>query len=209
MKKNVTVLTHPLIQRDLTILRNKNTSFELFRSVLHRISRCMAYEVLKDLSMQPVSIETPLAKANGVKLKEDVILIPILRAGLGLVNGFIELVPESRVGHIGMFRDERTLQPVEYYFKVPPVLKTARVLVLDPMLATGGSAVMAVSLLKKHGARTIVFVSLIAAPEGIRALQDSCPSVSIYTCAIDKKLNSIGYIVPGLGDAGDRIFGTK
>lgn len=207
--KNITVLTHPLIQRDLTILRDKNTSFELFRTVLHRTSRCIAYEVLKDLSIQSVSLETPLAKARGVRLKEEVILVPILRAGLGLVNGFIELLPEARVGHIGVFRDERTLQPIEYYFKVPPLLKKARVIVLDPMLATGGSATMAVTFLKRNGAKNIVFVSLVAAPEGIQALQKAHPSVPIYTCAIDKKLNSSGYIVPGLGDAGDRIFGTK
>lgn len=207
--KNFFILNHPLIQRDLTILRDKKTSPELFRAVLHRISICLAYEVLKDMSLTRIPIETPLTKTKGMKLKEEVILVPILRAGLGLVNGFTELLPEARVGHIGLFRDEKTLQPVEYYFKVPRTLQKARVLVLDPMLATGGSAAMAVSFLQKRGAQKLVFVSLVAAPEGVTTLRKAHPDLPIYTCALDKKLNEHGYILPGLGDAGDRIFGTK
>lgn len=207
--KNLYILDHPLIQRDLTVLRNKKTSPEIFRTVLQRISLCLAYEVLKNLALETIAIETPLTKTTGKRLKEEVVVVPILRAGLGLVHSFTELLPEARVGHIGLFRDEHTLQPVEYYFKVPPIVGKALVLVLDPMLATGGSAAMALSFLQKRGAKNLVFVSLVAAPEGVKTLRKAHPAVPIYTCALDKKLNEHGYIVPGLGDAGDRIFGTK
>jgi uracil phosphoribosyltransferase len=207
--KEVIVIDHPLIQRDLTILRDKKTNPEIFRSVLHRISLCMAYESLRRLDVRSVPIETPLAKTKGISLKQEVVLVPILRAGLGMLQGFTDLLPESRVGHIGMFRNEETLQPVEYYCKLPENTSKAIVFILDPMLATGGSANLAITFLQKQNAHNIALVSVVAALEGIRAVQKVHPQVPIFTCAVDSKLNEHGYIVPGLGDAGDRIFGTK
>jgi uracil phosphoribosyltransferase len=169
----------------------------------------MAYEVTRDLPVRRTRVRTPLETTAGAVVKPSIVLVPILRAGLGLVGGFVEVIPDARVGHIGLYRDEETLQPVDYYFKVPRHLGKALVVVLDPMLATGGSAAAAVTFLKKKGARWIRFVSLVAAPEGVRVLRRAHPEVEIYTCALDRTLNQHGYILPGLGDAGDRIFGTE
>lgn len=207
--KNLKIIAHPLIQRDLTLLRNKRTPSNLFRAILRRASILMAYEVTRDLPLKTVSVTTPLERTSGAVVADSVVLVPILRAGLGLVGGFVEVIPDARVGHIGLYRNEETLQPVDYYFKVPRNLGKALVLVLDPMLATGGSAVAAVEYLKKKGARKIRFVCLVAAPEGVRALSKAHPDVLIFSCALDRKLNQHGYILPGLGDAGDRIFGTE
>jgi uracil phosphoribosyltransferase len=206
--KNLTIITHPLVKRDLTILRDKNTPSSTFRSVLRRTAALMAYEVTGELTLNNITVRTPLEKTEGYAVKESIILVPILRAGLGLVGGFVEVMPNARVGHIGMYRDEETLKPVDYYLKFPKKLNDALVIVLDPMLATGGSAVAAVSVLKNKGAKKIRFVSLVAAPEGVKLLSKNHPDVKIFTCALDRELNNKGYILPGLGDAGDRIFGT-
>jgi len=169
----------------------------------------MAFEVTKDLPLRSVIVSTPLARAKGSVLAKPVVLVPILRAGLGLVGGFVEMLPDSRVGHIGLYRDEKSLKPVDYYFKVPNKIKEAVVFLLDPMLATGGSTSAALTYLKKRGARNLICVTLLAAPEGVRVVQSGHPDVKIYTCSLDEKLNGKGYIMPGLGDAGDRIFGTE
>lgn len=207
--KNLTVLHHPLVQRDLTLLRDKRTPSNQFRSILRRASTLMAFEVTRDLVLREISLRTPLASAKGYVLARPVVLVPILRAGLGLVGGFVEVLPDARVGHIGLYRDEQSLKPVDYYFKVPKNLKEAMVFLLDPMLATGGSLAAAITYLKKRGARTLVSVTLVAAPEGVTRVHREHPDVPIFTCSLDKKLNSKGYILPGLGDAGDRIFGTE
>ena len=206
--KNLIVIDHPLVKRDLTILRDKKTPSNIFRAVLRRMASLMAYEVTRDLVVKRTSIVTPLEKTTGYKIVHEIVLVPILRAGLGLVGGFVEIIPDARVGHIGLYRDEDTLKPVDYYAKFPRNLGDALILVLDPMLATGGSATAAVSFLKKKGAKKIRFVGLVAAPEGVRLLSSRHPDVTIYTCSLDRRLNAKGYILPGLGDAGDRIFGT-
>jgi uracil phosphoribosyltransferase len=169
----------------------------------------MAIEVTRDLPLKSAVVETPLAKTTGYVLSRPVVLVPILRAGLGLVGGFVEVLPDARVGHIGLYRDEQSLKPVDYYFKVPKNLREAMVFLLDPMLATGGSLAAAITYLKKRGAKTLVCVTLVAAPEGVRRVHKEHPEVPIFTCSLDKRLNSKGYILPGLGDAGDRIFGTE
>jgi len=207
--KNLFICEHPLVKRDLTVLRDKKTQSPVFRSVLRRTAVLMAYEVTADLSVKQITVETPLQKTKGHIVTDSIILVPILRAGLGLVGGFVEVLPNAQVGHIGMYRDEETLTPVDYYLKLPQNIRESLMLVLDPMLATGGSAVGAVSVLKQKGARRIRFVSLVAAPEGVRRLSKEHPDVKIFTCALDAKLNNKGYILPGLGDAGDRIFGTE
>lgn len=206
--KNLIVLSHPLVKRDLTILRDRETKSHSFRAILRRTASIMAYDVTQDLNLKQVTVQTPLEKTKGYVVTDSIILVPILRAGLGLVGGFVEVLPNARVGHIGMYRDEETLTPVDYYLKLPKNLSKSLVLILDPMLATGGSAVAAVTVLKEKGARRIRFVCLVAAPEGVRVLSKAHPDVIIYTCALDRKLNEKGYILPGLGDAGDRIFGT-
>jgi uracil phosphoribosyltransferase len=206
--KNLIVFEHPLVKRDLAILRDKSTKSYTFRAVLRRMASLMAYEATQDLRLRRINIDTPLEKTVGYEVVDQVILVPILRAGLGIVGGFVEVLPNARVGHIGMYRDEETLKPVDYYLKLPRKLTNSLVLILDPMLATGGSAVAAVDVLKKKGAKRIRFVSLVAAPEGVRTLVKAHPSVKIFTCALDRELNDKGYILPGLGDAGDRIFGT-
>jgi uracil phosphoribosyltransferase len=205
---NLRIIDHPLVKRDLTILRDVQTPSYVFRSVLRRMAALMAYEVTRDLPLKNVKVKTPLENTSGSIMEHSIVLVPILRAGLGLVGGFVEVFPEARVGHIGLYRDEKTLRPVDYYFKVPKDLKRAVVLVLDPMLATGGSGAEAITFLKKKGARNIRFVSLLAAPEGIKVVQKHHPDVVIYTCSLERGLNSKGYILPGLGDAGDRLFGT-
>lgn len=207
--KNLIVISHPLVKRDLTLLRDKQTPNNQFRSILRRTSTLMAYEVTRKLPLKEISVATPLEKTKGSIVAKPVVLVPILRAGLGLVGGFVEVIPDARVGHIGLYRDEETLRPVDYYFKVPRNLKKALVLVLDPMLATGGSGTAAISYLKQKGAKSIMYVSLVAAPEGVRKIVKDHSDVIIYTCALDRELNKKGYILPGLGDAGDRIFGTE
>lgn len=206
--KNLILIDHPLVKRDLTLLRDKRTPSNLFRSILRRTASLMAYEVTRDLRLKSVSVTTPLEKTKGHIVLDSIILVPILRAGLGLVGGFLEVIPDARVGHIGLYRDEETLTPVDYYLKTPSNLKDALVLILDPMLATGGSGAAAISFIKNKGARKIRFVSLVAAPEGVTIINKNHPDVKIYACALDRQLNSKGYILPGLGDAGDRIFGT-
>jgi uracil phosphoribosyltransferase len=207
--KNLHIIDHPLVKRDLTILRDMSTPSNLFRSVLRRTASLMAYEVTKDLLLKSVKVKTPLEMTTGSTVKQPVVLVPILRAGLGLVGGFVEVLPDARVGHIGLYRNETTLKPVDYYFKVPRNLGRALVLVLDPMLATGGSGAEAITYLKRKGARSIRFVSLVAAPEGVRTIVRRHPDTPIFTCALDRGLNAKGYILPGLGDAGDRMFGTE
>ncbi|MDH3596205.1 MAG: uracil phosphoribosyltransferase [Rhodospirillales bacterium] len=210
MANNVTVVDHPLVQHKLALMRRRETTTAEFRTLLREISLLLAYEVTRDLPLTEVEIETPLAKTKGPKLEgKKMVLISILRAGNGLLEGMLDLVPSARVGHIGLYRDPETLVAVEYYFKVPEGLEERQVIVVDPMLATGNSAAAALSRIKDAGARTIKYVCLLAAPEGIEALGEAHPDVPIYTAAIDERLNEHGYIVPGLGDAGDRLYGTK
>jgi uracil phosphoribosyltransferase len=206
----VHLITHPLVQHKLTLLRQKDLSTSSFRRLMHEISVLMAYEVTRDMPMQWVEVETPLEKMMSPTIDgKKTVFVAILRAGLGFMDGMLEVVPGARVGHIGLYRDPTTLGAVEYYFKMPRDMSERHAIVLDPMLATGNSAVAAVSRLKETGPKSIAFVCLLAAPEGIAKLQQHHPDVPIHTAAIDRELNDHGYIVPGLGDAGDRIFGTQ
>jgi uracil phosphoribosyltransferase len=205
---NIFPSNHPLVAHKLSILRNKNTPSSLFRGLIRELSVLMVYEATADLIIKPIQVETPLAIAQGSELQENIGLVPILRAGLGMVNGVWELMPSAEVWHIGLYRDERTLKPVEYYNKLPIEPKVSVCLILDPMLATGGSAVATVDILKRWGVNKIKFVGIIGAPEGIANMQRNHPEVPIHLAAIDEKLNEHGYILPGLGDAGDRQFGT-
>ena len=210
MTDNVTVIDHPLVQHKLALMRRKETSTAEFRQLLREIALLLGYEVTRDLPLTTVEIETPLAKMQAPAIEgKKLVLISILRAGNGLLEGMLDLVPSARVGHVGLYRDPETLVAVEYYFKVPQELRDRLVIAVDPMLATGNSAAAALSRIKEEGARDIKFVCLLAAPEGIKALQEAHPDVPIYTAAIDDHLNDHGYIVPGLGDAGDRLYGTK
>lgn len=202
------LVEHPLIKRDVTILRDKNTDTETFRAALQRVSNILAAETSREFSLTKINVETPLEKTEGSKLSNEIILVPVLRAGLGMVNGFLQIIPEAKVGHIGLQRDEETLKPIEYYYKVPKHLEFAEVVMLDPMLATGGSASEALKYLKKRGAKKLVFACIVAAPEGIAKIQSEHPDVKIFAAAFDRELNNKGYIIPGLGDAGDRTFGT-
>lgn len=208
--KNVHLLDHPMIQHKLTFIRDKNTGSKEFRELVEEVAMFMAYEVTRNLPLEDYVVETPVATAHtkvisGKKLG----IIPILRAGLGMVNGMLRLVPAAKVGHIGMYRDPDTLQPVEYYAKLPSDVADREMIVVDPMLATGGSAVAAITYIKAKGAQSVKLMCLIAAPEGIRAVHEVHPEVEIFTAAIDSHLNDHAYIIPGLGDAGDRLFGTK
>lgn len=206
----VHVFDHPLIQHKLSLMRDKNTGAKEFRELLEEISMLMVYEVTRDLPTEEVEVETPICKCKTRMLAGKKLgIVPILRAGLGMVDGVTTLVPAARIGHIGLYRDPQTLEPVEYYCKLPDDIAEREVIVLDPMLATGGSAVDAITQIKKRGAKSIKFIGIIAAPEGMQRLQEAHPDVDIYVAAMDEKLNENGYIVPGLGDAGDRIFGTK
>lgn len=205
----VTILNHPLITHKLSIMRNKETKTKDFKQNLDEIAGLMAYEVCRNLPVKPVTVETPVATCETFELKNDIVLIPILRAGLGLVNGINDLIPTAKVGFIGLYRDEKTLKPHEYFAKFPDNLKDAVNLVLDPMLATGGSANAAIDMIKQRGAKNIKLVCLVGAPEGVEAVERHHPDVDIYLAALDSHLNEHGYIIPGLGDAGDRIFGTK
>jgi uracil phosphoribosyltransferase len=206
----VKLVDHPLVQHKLTKLRDKNTQPKEFRELLSEISSLMLYEVTRDLPLKEVEVETPLGKAKGKVLNnKDLAIVPILRAGLVMAEGMLQILPSAKVGHIGLYRDPNTLQPVQYYTKLPEDINEREVIVVDPMLATGGSAIAAISILKSKEVKNIKFVCIIAAPEGIKAFQEVHPDVEIYTAAVDEYLNDHGYIVPGLGDAGDRLFGTK
>lgn len=208
--KNVTVLNHPLIQHKTTILRQSDTSNKEFRETVEEITMLMCFEALRDLPLEDIEIETPIKRTKSKIIKgKKLAVVPILRAGLGMVNGFLNLVPSAKVGHIGMYRDEETLEPHEYYCKLPKDIEERLIVVVDPMLATGGSAIDAISQIKSYGGTHIKFLCLIAAPEGVDALTKAHPDVEIYCANVDECLNENGYIVPGLGDAGDRIFGTK
>lgn len=209
LDSNVICVDHPVVHRDLTLLRNKLTDTETFRKVLERVSITLAYHALKHLKLKQVEVETPITKTIGYEIDSPVMVIPILRAGLGLVDSIVRFIPDAKIGHIGMYRDHVTKMPVDYYSNIPKGMSEAYVLVVDPMLATGGSACDAIRFLKKNGAINITFMCLISAPEGIRKVRREHPEVRIITAAIDEKLNDDAYIVPGLGDAGDRIFGTN
>ena len=206
----VLVLDHPLIQHKLAILRNKNTSVKEFRELISEISGLMCYEATRDLPTKEVEVQTPVAVAKCRRLAgKKLAIIPILRAGLGMVDAMVDLIPSAKIGHIGLYRDPETHMPVEYYCKLPEDIGNRQCFVVDPMLATGGSAVAAIDFLKQHGCKSIVMMNIIGAPEGVEAVQKAHPDVDIYLAALDEKLNDHAYIVPGLGDAGDRIFGTK
>lgn len=210
MSDHVTVVDHPLVQHKLTLMRDKATSTAVFRQLLREISQLLAYEVTRDLPMTTKMIETPMQPMQAPTLDgKKLALISILRAGNGLLDGVLELIPSARVGFVGLYRDEETLQPVQYYFKVPDVLEDRLVIAVDPMLATGNSSVAAIDMLKQAGATNLRFLCLLAAPEGIARMKEAHPDVPIVTASIDDQLNDVGYIVPGLGDAGDRMFGTK
>ena len=207
---NVHVLDHPLIQHKLAVLRNKNTSVKEFRELISEISGLMCYEATRNLPTKEVDVQTPVAVAKCRRLAgKKLAIIPILRAGLGMVDAMVDLIPSAKIGHIGLYRDPETHLPVEYYCKLPEDIGNRQVFVVDPMLATGGSAVAAIDFLKQHGCKSIVMMNIIGAPEGVKAVQEAHPDVEIYLAALDEKLNEHAYIVPGLGDAGDRIFGTK
>ena len=206
----VTVMDHPLIQHKLTIIRQKDTGTKDFREVVSEIAMLMAYEVTRDLPLEEVEIETPICKTKSQIIEGKKLgLIPILRAGLGMVDGMLNLLPAAKVGHIGLYRDPKTFEPVEYYCKLPQDIDERDLIVLDPMLATGGSATAAIQFLKDRGAKSIKLMNLIAAPEGIEMVTEKHPDIDIYVASVDERLNENAYIIPGLGDAGDRLFGTK
>ena len=206
--KNLILIDNPLVKKDVAILRNIATRENQFRHALNRISFALAIEISKTFELEETEVETPLEKTVGHKLKYQVVLVPVLRAGLSMISAFLEMIPEAKVGHIGLQRDEDTLKPVDYYYKTPKDLDVSHVILLDPMLATGGSASAAFDYLKKRGAKNIVFASLIASPQGIKKVEEDHSDVKVYTAALDRELNENGYILPGLGDAGDRTFGT-
>lgn len=206
----VHVLNHPLIQHKLTIIRDKDTGTKAFRELVDEVATLMAYEITRDMELEEVEVETPIQVTKAKSLAGKKLgVVPILRAGLGLQDGILKLIPAAKVGHVGLYRDHDTLEPVEYFVKLPSDVEERLFIVVDPMLATGGSAIMAIDALKKRGAKNMKFMCLVAAPEGVEALQKAHPDVEIYIAGMDEKLNEQGYIVPGLGDAGDRLFGTK
>ena len=206
----VNILDHPLIQHKLTQIRQKDTSTTQFRQMINEIGGLMVYEITRDLPLEQIEIETPVAKTKAnVIAGKKMVVVPILRAGLGMVDGILQMIPSARIGHIGIFRDEETLQPVEYFAKFPEELDQRDIFIVDPMLATGGSAIAAINSIKQRGAKNIKLVCLVGAPEGVKAINEANPDVTVYLASFDEKLNEKGYIVPGLGDAGDRIFGTK
>lgn len=206
----VNVIDHPLIQHKLTMMRKKTTGTKDFRELLEEISMLMTYEITRDFPLKDVEIETPVSKCVGKELADTrkVCVVPILRAGLGLQSGVVNMIPAAKIGHIGLYRDPETLKPVEYYCKMPSDIAERTMLVVDPMLATGGSAAAALTMLKEKGAKKLILMCLVAAPEGVKVINNEHPDVPVYVAAVDEKLNEHGYIVPGLGDAGDRIFGT-
>lgn len=204
------ILDHPIIEHKLTILRNKKTGTKEFREIISEVATLLCYEATRNTPMMEAEIETPVTKTRARTINEDhYAFIPILRAGTGMIQGIINLIPNAKIGHIGMYRNEETLEPVKYYYKAPKNLSEKEIIIIDPMLATGGSIVNAIKMLKDEGANKIKVLCIIAAPEGIKKVEEMYPDVEIYTAALDNKLNEKGYIVPGLGDAGDRIFGTK
>ena len=204
------VLDNPLISHKLSIIRNKETGTKEFREIVGEIATFLCYEAMSDATLEEVEIETPICKTKAKKLNEDkYAFVPILRAGTGMLDGLLRTIPNAKIGHVGLYRNEETLEPVRYYYKMPSDIASREVIVLDPMLATGGSAVDTITMLKEDGVKKIKFLCIISAPEGIKKLEEVHPDVQVYTAAIDEKLNEVGYIVPGLGDAGDRIFGTK
>ncbi|GAA0487395.1 uracil phosphoribosyltransferase [Salinibacillus aidingensis] len=206
----VYVFDHPLIQHKLTFIRDKSTGTKEFRELVDEVATLMAFEITRDLPLQEVTIDTPVETATSKVLAGKKLgLIPILRAGLGMTDGILQLIPAAKVGHVGLYRDPETLQPVEYYVKLPSDIEERELIVIDPMLATGGSAIEAIHSLKKRGAKQIRLMCLIAAPEGVEAVKEAHPDIDIYLAALDEKLNEKGYIIPGLGDAGDRLYGTK
>ena len=206
----VQVMDHPLIQHKINYIRNEEVGSKEFREIVGEIASLMCYEATRDLKLQDVTIKTPICEMVGKELTgKKLAVVPILRAGLGMVDGFLTLIPAAKVGHIGLYRDPETLEPVEYYCKLPADCEEREVFVVDPMLATGGSCIAAIQMLKNRGVKNIRFMCIIAAPEGVKKLQEAHPDVEVYIGALDEKLNEHGYIVPGLGDAGDRIFGTK
>ena len=207
---SVHLINHPLVQHKLTLMRRKDASTSTFRTLLNELSSLMAYEVTRDMPLQDIEVETPLETMTGQMIDgKKLVFVSILRAGNGILEGMLSVVPSARVGHVGLYRDPTTLEPVEYYFKMPQEMEERDIVIVDPMLATGNSAIAAVDRLKKLKPKSIKFVCLLTCPEGVAALQKAHPDVDIYTAAIDRQLNSHGYILPGLGDAGDRIFGTK
>lgn len=203
------VFDHPLINHKMAIIRDKNTGTKLFRESISEVASLITYEITRDLKVKEKIIETPIKQTTSYELSNDVIIVPILRAGLGMVEGIHNLIPSAKIGHIGLFRNPETLEPEEYYSKFPPNIKNSIVLLLDPMLATAGSASKAIEILKDHGVKDIRFVGIVGCPEGVNRLRKDHPDVSIYLAALDDKLDDNGYIVPGLGDCGDRLFGTK
>ena len=207
---NVMVFDHPLIQHKLSILRDENTSVKEFRELISEIAKLMCYEATRDLPLEEIKVKTPVAEAVCHRIAgKKLAVVPILRAGLGMVDGMVDMIPNAKVGHIGLFRDPKTLEPVKYYFKMPPDIAERDVIIVDPLLATGGSAIAAAKFLKEEGVKNIKLMCIIAAPEGVNAMRQAHPDVDIFAAALDDHLNDHGYIVPGLGDAGDRIFGTK
>ena len=204
----LTVLDHALIKHKLTIMRQKDTSTYIFKQNLDEIAKLMAYEVTRDIPLKEVPIETPICATTGYEMNQKIVLVPILRAGIGLVDGFRDIIPTAKIGHIGLYRDEKTLEPHEYFAKFPKDMDKSIVIITDPMLATGGSASAAITNIKKRGAQKIILVCLVGVPEGVARVEHDHPDVDITLAALDEKLNDIGYIVPGLGDAGDRLFGT-
>jgi uracil phosphoribosyltransferase len=207
---NLTVIDHPLIRHKLHLLRDRKTPKKLFGELVDEISTLMAYEVTRDLVVEEVEVDTPLERTVGHKIAgKKLVIVPVLRAGLGMVEGVLRLIPSARVGHVGMSRDERSLKPVEYYFKLPARSEVRRFIVMDPMLATGGSASATITGLKARGAERITLMCVVAAPEGVRTLEEAHPDVHVFAAALDRGLNEHGFIVPGLGDAGDRLFGTR
>ncbi len=207
---NAIVLDNPLIEHKLSIIRNKKTGTKEFREVIGEIATFLCYEAMSDAVLEEVEIETPICKAKVQTLNEhNYAFVPILRAGTGMLDGLVKVMPNAKIGHVGLYRDEETLKPIRYYYKMPKDIANREVIVLDPMLATGGSASDTITMLKQDGVKKIKFLCILSAPEGIKKLQEIHPDVQIYTATIDEKLNELGYIVPGLGDAGDRIFGTK
>ena len=207
--ENVTVVDHPLLKRDLTLLRREETPHGQFRKTVSDAAAILAYEAMRDIELEETSIETPLEQTTGYEIAEEVMVVPIMRAGLGMVDGFVRYVPEARVGHLGMQRDEETYSPVDYYSNIPSGIESAHVFVVDPMLATGGSATFAIDHLKAHGGEHFTFACLVAAPEGVKTLREEHPDVPVVTAVLDRELDENAFIRPGLGDAGDRIFGTR
>ncbi len=205
---NLFLNNHPLVKKDITILRDKTTTPEIFRAAVKRISLILAVEISKEYHVNKLEVETPLENTSGYRLKQNVVLVPVLRAGLGMVSGFLEVIPDAKVGHIGLQRNEETLEPIEYYYKTPKDIVNSQVILLDPMLATGGSSSGALKYLKNRGVKKCVFACLVAAPEGVKRISSDHPEIPIFCAALDRQLNERGYILPGLGDAGDRTFGT-